>query len=178
VRHWNRCPERWWVPCPWTYSRSGCRGLWSNCSCPCSLQGVELGGLPTPIILWFYEIHHLSVFHLLSQFRSSTFITAAEELRQNHHPKLYILTSSFTSRTPQTMRAPAVRNLTRKSPALPNQPLCSIRSSSRDYLPVDCCPKQWRLWTRELKSSVFSYIVFWKVLGISLKQDKKARIVL
>ena len=42
VRHWNRFPERLWMPHPWKCLRPGWMGLWATWSsggCPCPWQG-------------------------------------------------------------------------------------------------------------------------------------------
>ena len=54
------CPERWWMPHPWTHSRSGWTGLWAPAQAvgvAVHCRGVGLDGfygpLPTQTILWF-----------------------------------------------------------------------------------------------------------------------------
>jgi len=61
--HWwgtgTGCPEMRWMPCPWRHPGSGCMGLWapwSNCRCPCSLQGSAFESLLTQTIPWFYDL--------------------------------------------------------------------------------------------------------------------------
>ena len=61
VRHWNGLPrERWWVPSPRRYSRSGWTRLWATWSrCTLFIVGeVDWMTFKSPFQLkWFYEMY-------------------------------------------------------------------------------------------------------------------------
>jgi len=69
VRHWHSCPEKLWVPHPWSCSRPGWMGPWAAWAAGwhCPWQGVGTGWalrfLPIQpfcdsVVLQIWKIHH------------------------------------------------------------------------------------------------------------------------